>query len=64
MIPVDSAALRELDSLIEMNMAEQDSLLNLLADSLLSDTTAMALPADSVDSLALPRDSIYRLMKG
>lgn len=37
---------------------------NLLADSLLSDTTAMALPADSVDSLALPRDSIYRLMKG
>lgn len=63
-IPVDSAALRELDSLIEMNMAEQDSLLNLLADSLLSDTTAMALPADSVDSLALPRDSIYRLMKG
>ena len=33
-------------------------------DSLLSDTTAMALPADSVDSLALPRDSIYRLMKG
>ena len=60
----DSAALRELDSLIEMNMAEQDSLLNLLADSLLSDTTAMALPADSVDSLALPRDSIYRLMKG
>ena len=55
---------RELDSLIEMNMAEQDSLLNLLADSLLSDTTAMALPADSVDSLALPRDSIYRLMKG
>lgn len=45
-------------------MAEQDSLLNLLADSLLSDTTAMALPADSVDSLALPRDSIYRLMKG
>ena len=63
-IPVDSAALRELDSLIEMNMAEQDSLLNLLADSLLADTGAMALPADSVDSLALPRDSIYRLMKG
>lgn len=63
-ILVDSAALRELDSLIEMNMAEQDSLLNLLADSLLADTGAMALPADSVDSLALPRDSIYRLMKG
>lgn len=33
-------------------------------DSLLADTGAMALPADSVDSLALPRDSIYRLMKG
>lgn len=35
-----------------------------MADSLLADTGAMALPADSVDSLALPRDSIYRLMKG
>ncbi|WP_298033697.1 OstA-like protein [uncultured Alistipes sp.] len=63
-IPVDSAVLRELDSLIERNMTEQDSLLNLLVDSLLADTTAMAIPADSVDSPALPADSVYRLMKG
>lgn len=64
LIPVDSTALHELDSLIEANMAEQDSLLNLLADSLLFDSAAMAVPADSIDSLAPPRDSIYRLMKG
>ena len=64
LVPIDSTALHELDSLIEVNMAEQDSLLNLLADSLLSDSAAMALPADSIDSLAPPRDSIYRLMKG
>lgn len=64
LIPIDSTALHELDSLIEANMAEQDSLLNLLADSLLFDSAAMALPADSIDSLAPPRDSIYRLMKG
>lgn len=64
MIQIDSTALHELDSLIERNMAEQDSLLNLLVDSLLSDTTAMAIPADSIDSLSAPRDSIYRLLKG
>ena len=64
MIQIDSTALRELDSLIVLNMAEQDSLLNLLVDSLLTDTAAMAVPADSVDSLAAPRDSIYRLLKG
>lgn len=64
MIQIDSTALRELDSLIVLNMAEQDSLLNLLVDSLLTDTAAMAIPADSIDSLVAPRDSIYRLLKG
>ena len=64
MIQIDSTALRELDSLIVLNMAEQDSLLNLLVDSLLTDTAAMAVPADSIDSLVAPRDSIYRLLKG
>ena len=64
MIQIDSTALREVDSLIVLNMAEQDSLLNLLVDSLLTDTAAMAVPADSIDSLAAPRDSIYRLLKG
>ncbi|MFQ7387169.1 MAG: OstA-like protein [Alistipes sp.] len=54
MIQIDSTALRELDSLIVLNMAEQDSLLNLLVDSLLTDTAAMAVPADSIDSLAAP----------
>ena len=33
-------------------------------DSLLTDTAAMAVPADSIDSLVAPRDSIYRLLKG
>ena len=56
MIQIDSTALRELDSLIVLNMAEQDSLL--------TDTAAMAIPADSIDSLTAPRDSIYRLLKG
>ena len=64
MIQIDSTALRELDSLIVLNMAEQDSLQNLLVDSLLTDTAAMAVPADSIDSLVAPRDSIYRLLKG
>ena len=64
MIQIDSTALRELDSLIVLNMAEQDSLLNLLVDSLLTDPAAMAIPADSIDSLTAPRDSIYRLLKG
>ena len=64
MIQIDSTVLRELDSLIVLNMAEQDSLLNLLVDSLLTDTAAMAVPADSIDSLVAPRDSIYRLLKG
>lgn len=64
MIQIDSTALRELDSLIVLNMAEQDSLLNLLVDSLLTDTAAMAIAPDSIDSLAAPRDSIYRLLKG
>lgn len=64
MIPIDSTALRELDSLIAVNMSEQDSLMTLLVDSLLTDTMTLVIPADSVDSLSAPADSIYRLLKG
>lgn len=63
-IPIDSAALREIDSLIDLNTREMDSLLLRMADSLAADTLAMAIPADSVDSLAAPADSVYRLLKG
>jgi hypothetical protein len=58
-IPVDSTALREIDSLIARNDREMDSLLLQMADSL-----AMRIPADSVDSLTDSADSVYRLMKG
>ena len=61
---IDSAALREIDSLIDLNTREMDSLLLRMADSLAADTLAMAIPADSVDSLAAPADSVYRLLKG
>ena len=61
---IDSAALREIDSLIDLNTREMDSLLMQMADSLAADTLAMAIPADSVDSLAAPADSVYRLLKG
>ena len=61
---IDSAALREIDSLIDLNTREMDSLLMRMADSLAADTLAMAIPADSVDSLAAPADSVYRLLKG
>ena len=64
-IPADSTALHEIDSLIGRNAMEMDSLLMQIADSLAAtDSLAMLIPADSVDSLAFPADSIYRLMKG
>lgn len=63
-IPVDSTALREIDSLIARNDREMDSLLLQLGDSLAADSLAMQIPADSVDSLTDSADSIYRLMKG
>ena len=63
-IPIDSTALREIDSLIDRNASEMDSLLMLTADSLAADSLAMTIPADSADSLAVPADSVYRLLKG
>ena len=35
-----------------------------MADSLAADSLAMMIPADSADSLAVPADSVYRLLKG
>lgn len=63
-MPVDSTALQQLDSLIVRNAAEQDSLLRLLGAEWTADSLAMFTPADSTDSVTLPRDSIYRLIKG
>ncbi|WP_064974531.1 OstA-like protein [Alistipes provencensis] len=63
-IPIDSTALHEIDSLIGRNAMEMDSLLMQTADSLAADSLAMLIPADSTDSLAMPADSIYRLLKG
>ena len=63
-IPIDSTALHEIDSLIGRNAMEMDSLLMQAADSLAADSLAMLIPADSTDSLAMPADSIYRLLKG
>ena len=63
-IPIDSTALHEIDSLIDRNAMEMDSLLMQTADSLAADSLAMLIPADSTDSLAMPADSIYRLLKG
>lgn len=63
--PGDLAALEELQRQIDRNILEQDSLMRMLADSLAAvDSAAMAIPPDSIDSLAVPADSIYRLMKG
>ncbi|WP_290534694.1 OstA-like protein [Alistipes sp.] len=63
LIVIDSTELRTLDSLIERNTREMDSLLLLVTDSLLQRPDTL-----QVDSLGeadtLPRDSIYRLMKG
>ena len=63
--PGDLAALQELQEQIDRNIREQDSLMMRLVDSLVAaDSAAMVIPADSIDSLAAPADSIYRLMKG
>lgn len=66
-IPVDSTALRKIDSLIDGNAMEQDSLLHLLTDSLAADSAAMPSPADSLDSLdslVIDTGMMYRLIKG
>ena len=63
--PEDLAALAELQEQIDRNIQEQDSLMRLMADSLVAaDTLKHVAPADTLDSLAAPADSIYRLMKG
>lgn len=61
-IPLDSTEIRRIDSLILRNDMEQDSLLHALLDSML--TPAPVIAADSTDSLAVPLDSMYRLIKG
>lgn len=64
-VPVDSTALQEIDSLLEKNAVEQDSLIRLATDSLTADSLSL-LTADSlnVEQPEAPRDSIYRLLKG
>ena len=64
-VPVDSTALQEIDSLLEKNAVEQDSLIRLATDSLTADSLSL-LTADSLDveQPETPRDSIYRLLKG
>lgn len=64
-VPVDSTALQEIDSLLEKNAVEQDSLIRLATDSLTADSLSL-LTADSLDveQPEMPRDSIYRLLKG
>jgi len=62
-IPADSAALVELDSLIDRNAAERDSLHRLLVGDWERDSLEFFAPADTLDSLPL-RDSIYRIIKG
>lgn len=63
-IPVDSTALQQLDSLLVRNSVEQDSLLVLLGREWAADSIELFTPRDTTDSVALPRDSIYRLIKG
>lgn len=63
-IPVDSTSLQQLDSLIDRNASEQDSLLLVLGREFTADSLEMFAPTDTTDSLSLPRDSIYRLIKG
>lgn len=60
----DSTALQQIDSLIEQNNAEQDSLLLLIEREWQADSLWLERVQDSLDSLMVPRDSIYRLMKG
>ena len=64
-IPVDSTALQEIDSLLEKNAVEQDSLIRQATDSLTADSLSR-LTVDSLDveQPEAPRDSIYRLLKG
>ena len=67
--PGDLAYLEELQSEIDRNRSEQDSLLRALDSLWTADSLeVLTAPADSlgmIDSLpALPGDSIYRLMKG
>ena len=54
-----------IDSLLEKNAVEQDSLIRLATDSLTADSLSL-LTADSLDveQPEAPRDSIYRLLKG
>ncbi len=63
-IPVDSAALRELERQLARSQAERDSLFRLLYDEWVIDSAAMFAPADTLDSLPPAHDSIYRLLKG
>lgn len=63
-IPVDSAALREIDARRARNLAERDSLYGVLYAEWQSDSTALFAPADTLDSLPPQHDSIYRLLKG
>lgn len=63
-IPVDSAALRELERQLARSRAERDSLFGLLYDEWVLDSAAMFAPADTLDSLLPVHDSIYRLLKG
>ena len=63
LIAIDSTQLRMLDSLIERNMREMDSLLLQVTDSLLQ--PPKTLRQDSLGGAdSLPGDSLYRLMKG
>ena len=63
-IPVDSAALRELERQLARSQAERDSLFRLLYNEWVIDSAAMFAPADMLDSLPPAHDSIYRLLKG
>jgi len=63
-IPVDSAALREIDARLARAEAERDSLYRLLYEEWTADSAAMFVAADSLDSLPPQHDSIYRLLKG
>ena len=63
-IPTDSTDLQRLDSLLDRNAAERDSLLQVLGEEWTADSIALFAPADTVDSTAVPRDTLYRLIKG
>lgn len=64
-VPADSSELLRIDSLLDRNGTEQDSLQRLLTDEWSADSAALfAPPADSAAPAASRRDSFYRLMKG